>query len=56
MKRKIKKAIQILTDLLEILRETDKLYVQALTYRVFGLVAIEKYEQALDDIKKIKKV
>jgi hypothetical protein len=56
MKRKIKKAIQILTDLLEILRETDKLCVQALTYRVFGLVAIEKYEQALDDIKKIKKV
>lgn len=27
----------------------------ALTYRAYGFIAIEKYEQALQDIKKVKK-
>lgn len=55
IKRKIKKGIQILSDLIEILQNTEKLHNQALIYRVFGYVAIEKYEQALVDIKKVKK-
>lgn len=30
--------------------------IQALNYRSYGYVAIEKYEQALVDIKKVKKL
>jgi hypothetical protein len=41
--------------LLEILKEGDELATQALVYRVYGYVGIEKYELALSDIKKMKK-
>jgi hypothetical protein len=44
-----------LSDLLEILKEGDELATQALVYRVYGYVGIEKYELALADIKKMKK-
>ena len=68
IKRKIKKGVQILSDLLEILVNNPKnddhqfhnyLKHQVYIYRAYGFVAIEKYEQAIDDIKKsglIKKV
>ena len=55
IKRKIKKGIQKLSDLIEILKENDTLYMLAMNYRSYGYVAIEKYELALLDIKKIKK-
>ena len=37
----------MLSDLLEILKETDSLKPLAMSYRAYGYVAIEKYEQAL---------
>ena len=43
-KRKVKKGVQILSDLIEILKDTDQLKPQALGYRAYGYVAIEKYE------------
>ena len=55
IKRKIKKGIQKLSDLIEILKENDTLYMLAMNYRSYGYVAIEKYELALLDIKKIKR-
>ncbi len=55
-KRKIKKALQILNDLIELLKDSDILMLRALNYRVYGFVAIEKYEQAIKDIKLIKKL
>jgi tetratricopeptide (TPR) repeat protein len=54
MKNKIKKGIQKLSDLIEILKDGDHLLNQALNYRSFGYVAIEKYDLALSDIKKVK--
>ena len=65
IKRKIKKGVQILSDLLEILvnnkekkdrKQIDYLKHQAFLYRAYGYVAIEKYEVALQDIKKAKKI
>ncbi len=56
IKRKIKKGVQILSDLLEILvnnkekkdrKQIDYLKHQAFMYRAYGYVAIEKYEVAL---------
>jgi hypothetical protein len=44
MKRKIKKGVQILSDLIEILKESDYLFFKALNYRAYGFVAIEKYD------------
>jgi hypothetical protein len=55
IKRKIKKGVQILSDLIEILTEKDLLLPQALTYRSYGYVAIEKYDNALSDIKSVGK-
>jgi tetratricopeptide (TPR) repeat protein len=55
-KSKVKKAVQILSDLIELLKDTDQLMTQALNFRVYGYVAIEKYEQAIKDIKMIKKM
>lgn len=55
IKRKIKKGVQKLSDLIEILKENDFLLSKALNYRAYGYVAIEKYELALQDIKKVKK-
>ena len=49
------KGIQILSDLLEILNESEELATQALIFRVYGYVGIEKYENALADIKRMKK-
>jgi len=37
------------------LKEGDELFNQAMIYRVYGYVGIEKYELALADIKKMKK-
>ena len=66
IKRKIKKGVQILSDLLEVLvngnsdkerkRELDYLRHESYIYRAYGYVAIEKYEVALADIKKAKKL
>ena len=65
IKRKIKKGVQILSDLLEILvnnkekkdrKQIDYLKHEAFLYRAYGYVAIEKYEVALQDIKKAKKI
>jgi len=68
IKRKIKKGVQILSDLLEILVNNkdqkdhqfhNYLRHQVYIYRAYGYVAIEKYEQAIEDVKKamaIKKV
>ncbi len=56
IKRKIKKGVQILSDLIEILTEKDLLLPQALIYRSYGNVAIEKYDNALADIKSVGKV
>jgi hypothetical protein len=56
IKRKIKKGVQILSDLLEVLvnsknkkdqRQLDYLKHQSYIYRAYGYVAIEKYEVAL---------
>lgn len=47
--------MQALNDLIELLKDKDTLLGQALTYRVYGLVALEKYEQAVKDLKLIKK-
>jgi len=64
IKRKIKKGVQILSDLLEILinnkEQKDKRMIEYLKhqvyiYRAYGYVAIEKYEVAIDDINKAKK-
>jgi len=38
------------------LKEDNFLFALALNYRSYGYVAIEKYELALADIKKVKKV
>ena len=56
IKNKERKSIQILSDLIEILKSKDVLYAQCLTYRAYGYVSIEKYELALSDIKKYKLV
>eukprot|EP00350_Pseudokeronopsis_sp_OXSARD2_P006781 CAMPEP_0170566124 /NCGR_PEP_ID=MMETSP0211-20121228/79635_1 /TAXON_ID=311385 /ORGANISM="Pseudokeronopsis sp., Strain OXSARD2" /LENGTH=392 /DNA_ID=CAMNT_0010887207 /DNA_START=2076 /DNA_END=3254 /DNA_ORIENTATION=- len=65
IKRKIKKGVQILSDLLEILinnkEQKDKRMIEYLKhqvyiYRAYGYVAIEKYEVAIDDINKAKKL
>jgi len=65
IKRKIKKGVQILSDLLEILvnskdkkdrAQLDYLRHQSYIYRAYGYVAIEKYEVALQDIKRAKKI
>jgi tetratricopeptide (TPR) repeat protein len=65
IKRKIKKGVQILSDLLEVLvnskdqkdqKQLDYLKHQSYIYRAYGYVAIEKYEVALSDIKKAKKI
>lgn len=65
IKRKIKKGVQILTDLLEVLTNNtdekdqkmrDYLTHQSLIYRSYGYVAIEKYEYAIEDINKAKKI
>jgi len=53
IKRKIKKGVQKLSDLIEILKENDPLLYDALQFRSYGYVAIEKYELALTDIKKV---
>lgn len=37
------------------MKEGDELFNQAMIYRVYGYVGIEKYELALADIKKMKK-
>ena len=77
IKRKIKKGVQILSDLLEVLVNKDKegkkkteeeskksttmkvhsdyLIHQILVYRAYGYVAIEKYEMAHEDIRRVKK-
>lgn len=64
IKRKIKKGVQILSDLLEILvnnkeqkdkKMIDYLMYQVYVYRAYGYVAIEKYEIAIEDINKAKK-
>ena len=78
IKRKIKKGVQILSDLLEILvnkekedkkkggddqnkkassfkSHSDYLIHQILIYRAYGYVAIEKYEMAHEDIRRVKK-
>ena len=45
-----------MNDLIELLKDSDILMLRALNYRVYGFVAIEKYEQAIKDIKLIKKL
>ena len=47
--------MQKLSDLIEILKEDDPLLFESLQYRSYGYVAIEKYELALADIKKVGK-
>jgi hypothetical protein len=56
IKRKIKKGVQILSDLLEVLvnnkdnkdkTQLEDLRHQSFLYRAYGYVAIEKYEYAL---------
>jgi tetratricopeptide (TPR) repeat protein len=63
IKRKIKKGVQILSDLLEVLvnskeKKSSFAYLehQAYIYRSYGYVAIEKYEMAQDDIRKAKAI
>ena len=53
-KGKVKKGCQLITELLDTLGENDPLIQSALIYRSYGFVAIEKYEQAVEDIKRIK--
>lgn len=55
IKRKIKKGVQKLSDLIEILKYEDPILPSALNYRSYGYVAIEKYELALADVKKVPK-
>lgn len=56
MKQKIKKAVQIFSDLIEISKNQQSLMAQCLKFRVYGQVALENYELAILDIKKIKKI
>ncbi len=65
IKRKIKKGVQLLSDLLEILLNnkehknkpsSEYLKHQIYVYRAYGYVAIEKYELAIEDIKKGKQI
>jgi tetratricopeptide (TPR) repeat protein len=42
--------------LIEVLKEGNALLPQALLFRAYGQVAIENYENALSDIKKVKKI
>ena len=58
--------MQILSDLLEVLvnnnkvkkdqKQLDYLKHQAYIYRAYGYVAIEKYEIAMKDIRRAKKL
>ena len=43
-KNKVKKGVSILSELLDLLKESEPLFEPVLTYRAYGLVAIEKYE------------
>jgi hypothetical protein len=38
------------------MRDKDSLALLSLTYRAYGYVALEKYEDALVDIKRVKSV
>lgn len=66
IKRKMKKGVQILSDLLEVLvnnnkvkkdqKQLDYLKHQSYLYRAYGYVAIEKYEVALSDIRRARRL
>ena len=53
-KNKIKQGITELSDMIEVLSDRDPLFLEALKCRAYGYVAIEKYDQALIDIKGAK--
>lgn len=45
-----------MSDTIEIIKKQKPLLSQCLRYRVYGHVALENYELAILDIKKIKKI
>ena len=55
-RNKVKQGITELSEIIEVLNDNDPLFLSALKCRAYGYVAIEKYDQALIDIKGSKSI